>query len=100
MNKCLQDDLKEGAEKPLSKEDISQYTALYQVAESQKPQSICNFDLVCMDPSYTNKMHHCLDLKHKDQYLDEQTNTQDMFCDWAHMSLDEEVMRQMQEIYK
>lgn len=23
-----------------------------------------------------------------------------MFCDWSHMTLDEEVMRQMQDIYK
>ena len=49
----MQDDLKDGADKPLTKEDLKQYAGLYQVAESLKPQAIQNFDLVNMDPKYT-----------------------------------------------
>lgn len=53
LSKCLQDDLKDGADKPLTNEDLKQYAGLYQVAESLKPQAIQNFDLVNMDPEYT-----------------------------------------------
>lgn len=40
LSQCLQDDLKEGAEKPLTKEDLKEYAGLYQVAEAMKPKPI------------------------------------------------------------
>lgn len=51
-----------------------------------------------LDPDYTKQMYRCLDLR-TDQLVDDQRNVKDLFCDWSHMSLDEEVMKQMQEIY-
>lgn len=54
LSKCLQDDLREGAAKPLTNEDLKEYAGLYQVAESLKPWPIQNFDLVNLDHQYTN----------------------------------------------
>ena len=53
LNKCLQDDLKDGSQKSLTNEEVKQYLGLYQVTESLKPQPIQNFDLVNLDPQYT-----------------------------------------------
>ena len=39
-------------------------------------------------------MYRCLDLK-SDQLIDDQRNVKDLFCDWSHMSLDDDVIKQL-----